>query len=192
MHHQQAHASIQKSLIASCCLTAAPLTFLTYWLPSLATFCQALCRKPVFSFSSTRGCCCKMQDSHNACGWQEQKEVEVPLSPFAFVCFHAETGKQELASVPVDGMGERAQEQTHWSEVITPINQHSLMDASWRSRELWWPAPALNLTYQEHKMTHLAEGKKKSLSQKTGYSPALSEKPFRPQRRKPQQDSTKI
>lgn len=47
-----------------------------------------------------------MQDSYNACGWQEQKEVKVPLPLFAFVCFDAETGKQELASVLVYGMGE--------------------------------------------------------------------------------------
>lgn len=47
-----------------------------------------------------------------------------------------QTDKEELASVLRGGMGERAQEQTTSGGFITPINWHSLTDASWRSWEL--------------------------------------------------------
>lgn len=69
-------------------------------------------------------------------GSQAQKEVEIPLSLFALVCFHAETGKEELASILVDVMGERAQEQTHWGGFTISINWHNVADASQRPQEL--------------------------------------------------------
>lgn len=65
-----------------------------------------------------------------------RKRFEVKLSLFTFVYFHAENGKQELASILVDSMGERAQKQIHWDRSITLINRHSFTDASRRSWEL--------------------------------------------------------
>ena len=78
-----------------------------------------------------------MRDNCNATyGWQGWKEVEGQLSLHAFVYFQAEIGKQELASILMDDMGEREQKQIHWDRSITLMNRYSFTGASWKSCKL--------------------------------------------------------